>query len=531
MRVKQKKIDDDISQNENNLNCVFSDLNFPAESYLNNNNKHEALENFRKIIDLGVQFKFRNKIAESASFDELMKVFNETIPDAGMGMDQILSLLEEKVLPYSTNFSSPYAMAFPDAGNSIAAISGSLLSDLINQNLINWKPCAPVGTVIEVIVLNWLRKLVGFPYIENPQSPMDVGGMITTGGVSSNTISQLIAREKALPCAMKEGVIDHNMVSIVPEGIDHYSSRLAMGWLGLGEKNVIRAPTVNFRYDLKALAEIMENLHKKNKKIMSLIAYAGDSRSMTCDNFIELRKLCDRYNVWLHADGCHGTQLLFSKNLKHKLLGIEHADSITLDPHKVLNIPYVISVLLLKNTDDIKLIQRPEDIITGEKHSFGQVTPLFGSRAFFSLKLYMLIKNLGVSGLAKVIEKRHYMACLLADMISKRSNFCLINPEITINSVMFMYRPEGIRWNKESVNKLNLLNSTIQNELLSTGKIWLHNFNIPDLSNVFALGKELIVRPLRFMSGNPNIEISHLEVMLDEVERCGEHLSYILKDE
>ncbi len=100
---------------------------------------------------------------------------------------------------------------------------------------------------------------------------------------------------------------------------------------------------------------------------------------------------------------------------KFKLDGIELADSITFDPHKTLNVPYSISLLLVRDQKNLELIRRPEDIITGEEHSFGQLTPFFGSKAFFSLKLYMLLKNLGLNELKRVIENRCEMAQLLAD--------------------------------------------------------------------------------------------------------------------
>ena len=504
---------------------------FSNNEFISSHNKKEVIEYFHETIKMGVEFKASDSIVRSMSYESLYNIFHEEMPKNGMALDNLLVFAKDHILPYSTNFSSPYSMAFPDAGNSTAAISGALLSDLINQNLINWKPCAPVGTIIEIVLLNWIRELIGYSVIKNPKNPMDVGGVVTVGGVSSNTIAQLIAREVSMPDSMKKGVNNQSsqVVAIVPNGIDHYSSRLSMGWLGLGEKNVIKAPTKNFKYDIQSLSSIMSSLHDGGKKIISLTAYAGDSRSMTCDNFLPLRKLCDKYGTWLHVDGCHGTQLLFSEKLKEKTLGIELADSVTLDPHKVLNVPYVVSILLLKDPSKIKKIQRPEDIITGESHSFGQVTPFFGSRNFSSLKLYFLIKNLGKSGLGIMIEQRHEMACLLAEKILLHEEFTLINPKVDMNSVIFMYTPKTmdklkLRDAKDYLHKLNNLNTNIHHRLLDNGEIWLHNFSIQDLSNTIHLGSDKIIRPLRFMSGNPLLNELHLDEMLKLVEEYGRNL-------
>jgi L-2,4-diaminobutyrate decarboxylase len=500
------------------------------EMYLNADNKEEILAHFNNALQMGVDFKLRNEVIESLSFDKIFEQINEPLPLNGLKVTECLDHMKEKVLPYSTNFSSPFAMAFPDAGNSVAALCGGILLNFINQNLINWSPCSPVGTVIEMIVLNWLRTLIGFEVITKPKTPLDVGGMVSTGGVSSNTVALLLAREKAFPGTMINGVGDINeeFVCIVPGGIEHYSSRIGLGWLGLGEKNVIKAPTINFKYDLCELSILMENLHSKNIKIISLVAYAGDSRSMTIDDFIEIRKLCDKYNTWMHVDGCHGTQLLFSTKLKGLLQGIELADSVTFDPHKVLNIPYTLSVLLLKNLEHMKFVQRPEDIITGEEHSFGQVTPFFGSKAFYSLKLYLLMKNLGVNGIGEMIEKRISIAKLLAKKISDSDDFILLNPIVNINSVIFMFCPKSllalIKDKKIEISQLNELNTLIQKQNLESGKVWLHNFAIPDSANVLGLGATIILRPLRFMSGNPLVVEAHLDIMLEKIRETGKKI-------
>jgi hypothetical protein len=336
-----------------------------------------------------------------------------------------------------------------------------------------------------------------------------------------------LAREKTFPDAMKKGMasLNNDYSIIVPEAINHYSSRLSAGWLGLGEHQVVPAPVQDFKYNLVSLEKLIKDLNKANKKPFFLVCYAGDSRSMTCDDFRSLHELCHTFQIWMHVDGCHGTQLLFSEKHKVKLEGIELADSITFDPHKTLNVPYSISLLLVKDQKNLELIRRPEDIITGEKHSFGQLTPFFGSKAFFSLKLYMLLKNLGLNGLKNIIETRCEMAQILADEINRHEYFLLINPKIDINSVIFMFCPDffykEILKDKTLINILNAVNETIQKKLLATGEIWLHTFNIPDLSNIFGYGIKLMLRPLRFMSGNPILEKKHINIMLEKICEYG----------
>lgn len=496
-------------------------------NYLKKEKKDLQKKIFYKVMEIGLNFKLRDKVVNLASFDELMNNFCEVFPKNGLDIEILLNKIEEKLIPFSMNYASPYAMAFPDSGNATAGIAGDILSAFLNQNLINWLPCSPVATIIEMIVLNWFRELVGFPCVKELKSPVDVGGLVTSGGVSSNTIALLLAREKTFPGVMRNGMasLNNDYCIIVPEAINHYSSRLSAGWLGLGEHNVVQGPVKDFKYNLASLKELIRDLNKADKKPFFLVCYAGDSRSMTCDDFRSLHELCRTFHIWMHVDGCHGTQLLFSEKHKFKLDGIELADSITFDPHKTLNVPYSISLLMFKDQKNLELIRRPEDIITGEEHSFGQLTPFFGSKAFFSLKLYMLLKNLGLNELQRVINTRCEMAQILADKITRHDYFLLINPKIDINSVIFMYCPKflykEILKDKTLINMLNTVNEAIQKKLLATGEIWLHTFNIPDLSNIFGFGIKSLLRPLRFMSGNPILEKKHVDFMLEKICKYG----------
>ncbi|XP_035715327.1 L-2,4-diaminobutyrate decarboxylase-like [Folsomia candida] len=344
------------------------------------------------------------------------------MPSTGTDIFDLLSFVTENIVEPSTNFGSPYAMAFPDAGNSVAGICGDILTAFLNQNLINWTPCSPSATVVEITVISWLRDLLGYTVASNISAPIDVGGLITSGGVLSNTIALLLARESAMPDCMRVGFNSKKGATpsiIVPDGIDHYSSRISAGWLGLGEANVFKAPSKNFKYDLDVLPQIVANLKSSSHKPILLVCYAGDSRSMSTDNFKEIRRICDTYGMWMHVDGCQGTQLIFSNKNRSKIHGIHLADSVTLDPHKVLAVPYAISVFLVKNPKHLETIKRPEDIITGEKHSFGQITPFQGSRSFASLKLFMMMKHLGREGIGRMIDRRCCFAKFVAEVSHK----------------------------------------------------------------------------------------------------------------
>lgn len=486
------------------------------KSVLNQNNKKLASRFFNNIIKTGVNFKLDDRLfRKSISEKEYFHLISD-LPEQGESLGKILKEFQKKILPHCTNFSSPNFMSFPDAGNSIAAIGGSFLSDLLQQNLINQSFCAPSGVFVEISVIKWLRSILGYQN-KNIDSVLDVGGIITTGGTLSNTIALLLARENKFPDTMTHGVNNlPDSYIVVPKGISHYSIKNGQMWIGLGSK-ILEVETKNFRYDLEKLEETL----KVNKgKILALVAYAGDSRTMTIDYFDKIANLAHAADpsIWLHADACHGFSLAFSKKLKHKLRGIEEFDSISLDPHKVFLVPYAAGALLIKDPSKFKTIFSTSDLIMQEKFAFGQITPFLGSRAWTSLKLWFMMKNFGKKGLAQLIEKRVSMARYFTEKIKKTKKFIVLN-NTDINSVMFVYN-KGSR----DIEMINWTTKKMHETLMRDGKFHLHQFNIIDPGIIH---KDVVLYPLRFMCGNPNTTKKHIDLLVKYIDKIGDEASKI----
>ena len=478
---------------------------------LNKKSEDYARKCLDKVLDVGLNFKLNSEVKQKV-FDKSMIDKMIEVPVNGIELNELLVKFEKEVIPYCSNFSSSNFMGFPDAGNSVAGISGAILADFLQQNLINSSFCAPIATYMEIAVITWFRKLLGYK-IKPVKSIWDVGGIITYGGTGSNATAMLLARENYHSDTMTKGVLDPNKYKvIIPKGIGHYSIRSSLMWIGCGD-NVIEVETENFKYDLKALKK---TLVANKGKVMCVVCYAGDSRTMTIDNFKEVHDLVKKIdkNIWLHADACHGFSLAFSKKLKNKISGIELFDSISTDPHKVLEIPYCISALLIKKPEKFKLITSTSDLIMQEDFAFGQITPFIGSKSWISLKIWFMMKNMGVRKIGEIIERRHKMAIWLKDEIIKSKEFILLN-DVSINSVVFMYVGDKEKIDNTKIDELNEMNLKIYNYLLNEGKYYLHKFTIPD--NLGVIKKDAILVPLRYMSGNDNISKKNIKSMLNHV--------------
>ncbi len=477
--------------------------------FLNEQNRQEAREIFMSAIDTGIDFKLQEEVRKGSTVNTSPNALIEDIPQNGKPVAEVQREFNERFLPFCSNFSSSHFMGFPDAGNSIAAMTGSLTADLLQQNLINQSFCSPSGTFAEISVIRWLRDVVGYSNPEEVNDIFDIGGIVTGGGTTSNTIGILMAREHHKPGTMAAGVgIVDDCYLIVPKGIGHYSVKSAQMWIGCGNR-LLEVETNNFRYDLEKLEE---TLNQYKGKIMGLVAYAGDSRTMTVEYFDKVAQLVQSIDpsIWLHADACHGFSLGFSDKLKAKLKGIEQFDSITTDPHKVMNSPYTVSALLVRDPQKIRTISTTSDLIMQEQFALGQITPFIGSKPWMSLKLWFAMKNIGRKGFGKIIDKRHHLALDLATLIDESSDFVRIN-EVDINAVAFLYTGGAQRM---SVDRLNELNKEIHATMIQDGLYHLHQFSIPD-AGVFEKGA--VIYPLRFMSGNPNTTKEDLTMMLDYI--------------
>ena len=483
--------------------------------FLDNSNKYEVKKLLDFVVDLGLDFKLKDKVIEKrASHEEMLDTFLKPLSEKWEKIEDIISYFQEKVLPYCTNFSTPYFMWFPDAGNSVSGLIWSVLSDFLQQNLINQSFCSPVATFIEIATISWLRSIVGYKNWKINDID-DVWGIITGGWTTSNAIAMLLARENYKNSTMLNGVYGQERSYIViPKWIGHYSIRCSQMriWLWF---NLLEVETNNFCYDL---GELKKTLKQYKWKIMALVAYAWDSRTMSVDDFVSIYSLVKNIdpNIWLHADACHGFSLGCSRKLKHKIIGIELFDSITTDPHKVFNIPYVASALLLKTPKVVHSISTPSDLITKEKFSFWQITPFIGSKSWLSLKLRFFMKNLGCAWLEKLIDDRHNIAKLFAAKIEGDKDFVLLN-DVNINSVMFVF-VGNIKSNlsvDEKIDAINYTNRKIYEYLLEDGMFYLHSVPIPD-SGIFQKGATLSV--LRFMSWNPILNESVLDSVLNRVK-------------
>lgn len=481
-----------------------------------------------RVLDLGLAFKQRSGIFERRlSPQEVRDLLVGELPDQPSTPDAVLESFVEDVLPLCKNEASPRFLGFGDTGDDPAALAGGLLAMFTQQNLINQSFDSPSATFVEIAVLRWLRTLLGFanPAVSEVATVWDVGGVITPGGTTSNTAAMMLAREHKAPGTLQRGVTAPEAFGvIVPRGIGHYSVKSALTWIGVGA-HTIEVDTAGFRYDLPSLQHA---LREHAGRVMAVVAYAGDSRTQTVENLRAVHDVVRAADpgIWLHADACWGLVCAFSDRLRPRINGIELFDSVTVDPHKVMAVPYSLSALLVRRPASLRAISSYSDLIMQEDYAFGQVTPFIGTKGWLSLKLWMMMRTHGRAGLAEIAERRIERARRFAQLLDEHPRMVrLHDPDMA--AVAFLYvpgdtHPPSGELSSADITRINKINQRLHVQLLTEGIWHLHQFSLPDDLGRLRPGATLY--PLRFMANNPRTTEQHMVDVLAYVDRLGRDL-------
>ena len=453
-------------------------------NYFLNNNKYYAQQLFNKVINIWIDFSTRKEFIKPYNKELLISLVKEEFKEEWLPIEELIKYFSTEFIPYCINQASVNYIAFPDSGNSLSWYVWDIFKIFLNQNLIADVRSAPLGTYLEINLINQFRKFIWYEVNDYPKDISEVWWVYTYWWVMSVVTWLLVARSKKLWKSFKMWIDSNNYYILVPKWINHYSVSLAMWYLGFGTDKVIEVSlNKDFTINIDELETIIHKAKSNNLNILAIIAYAWDSRTMRIDNLEEISKISKKYNIWLHVDACHWWALLFSKKYKQKLKWIEKADSVTLDPHKVLSVTYPSSLVLFKNSKDLLLVSKNYDM-TIEENSFDlwQITPFIWSKSFESLKLWFLIKHFGLSKLSEMVGYRIDLTKYFYNLLKDDDEFITMH-SVNINSICFMYKPKGFLLNKENVYKLDKLNKKIEEYLYKKWELSIHSFKLPDCGN------------------------------------------------
>lgn len=278
-------------------------------------------------------------VSRVAGGSKRAKAVRRTLPESGIGWRRALSTLVHEVLPKSLNTTSPGYLAYIPGGGLPHAAVADLFADLTNRYVGLWMP-APALVQLEIDVLRWFCSLIGYPE--------GSGGLLTTGGSLANLAAVVAARRRHLPEDFLDGVIYTSAQA-------HHSVAKAAYVAGFSERNLRVIPTdAAFRLDPGALVAAVEADRAAGLRPFFVAANGGSTAAGAVDDLAALADCCAAHHLWLHVDAAYGGFFLLTERGRAVLTGIDRADSVTLDPHKGLFLPYGTGAIVVRRLDDLR---------------------------------------------------------------------------------------------------------------------------------------------------------------------------------
>jgi len=320
----------------------------------------------------------------------------------------------------------------------------SALADLINgvtNNGMAIYEMGPGAVAVEMAVLDWMLALVGWPRLERPgenhaQGPF-AGGVLTHGGSLANLTALLAARAAVVPLAWTGGNLGGDLAVLAsPEA--HYSISRAVGIMGLGTDAVLPV-AADERQVIRpdGLPAAAARVRRSGRKIMALVASACSTGPGLYDPLEEIGQWCREEGVWFHVDAAHGAAALLSPRLEGRLRGLNMADSIIWDAHKMLRTSALCAAVLVRDGArlDGAFRQKASYIFNeGENPGVDLISRTVEcTKAPLGLKVLLTLLLTGEDGLRGYVERQYDLTLRFHDIINNRPGFsCPFPPEANI---------------------------------------------------------------------------------------------------
>ena len=380
-------------------------------------------------------------------------VGTDFLPASGRSSDQIAEVLQT-VVANSIAVSHPHTAAHLHCPPLLAALAAEVVISALNQSMDSFDQ-APIATVVEQKLVRWLCSESGLP--------VTAGGTFTTGGSQSNYMGLLLARDAFCNrlwnwSVQKSGLpADASRLRILCSEAAHFTVEKSASQLGLGTDAVVRvAVDDQFRMSPAALRESLDTLRSGNLLPLAIVATAGTTDFGSVDPLPELADLAHSSGAWLHVDAAYGGALLFSARHRAQLEGIEQADSVTIDFHKLFWQPIPCSAFLLRDEAHFDSIKVHADYLNPEAHEDAKIpnlvtTSLLTSRRFDALKLWISFQMLGRGRLAAMIDRTLALAGHAARTIRDTRRLELVC-EPQLSTVVFRYVPARAELDSDQMN-------------------------------------------------------------------------------
>jgi len=397
---------------------------------------HQDLNDFENILDNTKQkgLDFLNNIENIPTSNNYSIDPEKELNELGLGSLGALEEFNKRLAPLIVSSPGPRYWGFVTGGSTPASIVGDWLAAVYDQNPQGFSSQGGVSALIEAETINLLLALLDLPN--------DFSGGFVTGATMSNFTNLGVARQwfgaQFGKDFAKNGISETiNILTATP----HSSSIKSLSMLGVGSQNYTLIKTIEGNREAIDMDDLEKNIGLLNGKPFILISSAGTVNTADFDDFEAISELRKKYKFWWHIDAAFGGFAAVSEKHKHLVQGWEGADSITIDCHKWLNVPYESAFYLIKKEHihlQIETFQNSNAPYLGnplENFNYLNVLPE-NSRRLRALPAWFSLKAYGKEGYRDIIENSTSLALHFGNALIEQEYFELLAP-IRLNNVCF----------------------------------------------------------------------------------------------
>ena len=439
------------------------------------------------------------RVYRQTSSREIHDRLDATLPTKGIDFDGLLKVFCETIIPFSRQNAHPRMFGYVQSPGTPIGAFADLLASTLNANLTVWRS-APAPVELERLTIDWIRQILGFN--------AEAGGLFVSGGSMANLAAIVAARQA------KD--YSSGRLRIYTSSETHFSVAKAAALLGIGQENVCHVG-IDERFRIRVddlVAKITADLEASYVPFC-VVANAGTVNTGAVDPLMAIREVADRFQLWMHVDGSYGALAIMAKSARGLFAGIEGADSVALDPHKWFYLPVDVGCVIYRAPEIARATFAHEAEYTriigeeaDEAFAFWDYGPEL-SRRFRALKVWMLLKGVGLDSLGEAIESNLACARYFESMVQASDDFEMAAP-VELSIFCFRHVPGQLR--NESPEAIDAFNERLLIALQRDGSSYLSNAMLGDR---FALRGCVL---------NYRTTLRDMEILLDDLRRVARSL-------
>jgi len=394
--------------------------------------------------------------------DKLTETFSF---DSAGGENEPINAFIRRIIDYSIHIHHPHYIGHQVTSPLPAAALVQFCTTLLNNGAAIYE-MGPVNMAMEKNVIKRFGALIGF------QEGYD--GIFTHGGTAGNLTAMLAARQAKTDYNIwEDGVRELNRPGYMISEQAHYSVGRNVKIMGLGDESIVRVPVDElFRMRTDLLEELKSDAEKKGIRIISVVASSCSTATGSYDDLEAVAGFCEKHDLWMHVDGAHGMGVLFSEKYSDRVKGIDRADSIVIDFHKMLLVPALNTLVMFKNGERSfeTFAQKASYLFQKSQKNvwYNSATRTIEcTKSALGIIAYTALKYYGDSYYKEYIDTRYELTSVFARRVKSESQFELaVEPESNI--ICFRFAPK--EYDDISLNRIN---SEIRDRIIKEGSFYI----------------------------------------------------------